>query len=387
MTTKQFTTSAGSHLKNREIFYGTPAPATYTWPVPSGTTEVHVHVWGGGGNGCTNSWEGSGGGGGGYARAPYTVTDSDVLSITVGSNTATSSVTIPTQTPNSPMSALGGCSGNGPPQPWVLRGGAGGTGTVTLHPSFPHYYCMNADGGRGGFPCGPTACGPKTGGGGAAGSPLGTGGEGGWGCQTFGGGIGQAPGTNRFRQCWMTVNGYGWPQPLSPVSTCQAGSYLIGRQNCWAEPATYGNYAPWQLSQGDWGTLALGSVSCTTYMENVNSCYWCPGGGCPGGFTLIYKGPDASTGRDDKWFWVEDMAGAGAFNYTSPIDGKQMSFGGAGAGGGVYGEAGILGGGVDYSTPTGAPPTTAGYAGGAGSSGSPSGGPLVGGHGLVILYW
>ena len=102
-----FTTSAGSHLNNRCIFTG---PQTNTpWPVPKGTTEVHVHVWGGGGAACQTPLSyGRGGGGGGYARTSLIVDDTDSLSITVGGNAGTSSVTVPTQTPGSPITALGG---------------------------------------------------------------------------------------------------------------------------------------------------------------------------------------------------------------------------------------------------------------------------------------
>ena len=160
----------------------------------------------------------------------------------------------------------------------------------------------------------------------------------------------------------------------------------MGRHSCNYEPIAYSSYSPWQLSQGSWETVVLGSVTCNTYLENINSCFYNPSGSQPGAFTTVYKGPEANTGRGDEWFWVEDMAGAGGFNYSTPIDACQMNYAGAGAGGGTYGKGGILGGGADWSTPT--PQLQAGYAGGGGASGNlPSGGPLVGGNGLVILYW
>ena len=292
---KQFTTSAGSHLQNREIFYG---PGSHTWPVPSGTTEVHVHVWGGGGSGYYSSWAGVGGGGGGYARAPYTVTDADTLSITVGANGSTSSVTIPTQTPNSPMSATGGNTSSS-----TSTGGTGGTGTVTLHPSFPHYYCMNADGGAGGAPCGPSYS-SNMGSGGAAGSPLGIGGTGGWGCSNFGGGIGQAPGFNRHSQCYLYCNG-GAGSPVynqsGPLTNCWGGNYLTGRKSgCNYNPDAYTNYNPSSGPMGDLGTISVGSVGCSSFIENVKTCWFCftyPAAvlyTCPGGLTRLYTAPDAN---------------------------------------------------------------------------------------------
>ena len=143
-----FPTSSGGggssetgNLRNRRIFYG---PGTCTWTVPSGTTSVQVHVWGGGGaaTGAPTAQQG-GGGGGGYARAEYAVTDSDSLAITVGGASGTSSVTIPTQSPGSPISATGGSSSTS------STGGAGGSGSISLASPHPTSYCFTAGGGCG----------------------------------------------------------------------------------------------------------------------------------------------------------------------------------------------------------------------------------------------
>jgi len=391
---KQFTTSAGSHLNNREIFYGpaTPGSTPYTWPVPSGTTEVHVHVWGGGGPGHYLSWAGAGGGGGGYARAPYTVTDSDTLAITVGGAAATSSVTIPTQSPTgstSPVSATGGSIGNAP-----SNGGVGGSGAVTLNPTFPHYYCMTANGGCGGWGTGF----PVTqGAGGAAGSPLGTGGDGGWGCSTFGGGIGQAPGNNRHKQEYhYCVGGTGPYTTVGTIYACHGGNYLTGRKSgCYYNPDNYSNYTPSSGSTGDYSTIVLGSVGCSNFMETIKTCWhcWNPASyilsTCPGGFTRTYSAPEANTSRGSEWFYVEDMAGAGGYQYTTPTSDIIQSDAGAGAGGGPQGQAGILGGGSQCNNVNWALPTSAGYGGGGGSNNSAPApqGPHTGGAGLVILYW
>ena len=391
---KQFTTSAGSHLKNREIFYGPDSPGTtpYTWSVPSGTTEVHVHVWGGGGAGHYASWSGAGGGGGGYARAPYTVTDSDTLSITVGSAAASSSVTIPTQAPTSPVSATNGSIGSVPGN----NGGPGGSGAVTLNPTFPQYYCMTADGGCGGWKPSPAYPGPYTGSGGAAGSPLGTGGDGGWGCSNFGGGIGQAPGFNRHCQRFAyCIGGAGPYTQEGTITNCHGGNYLTGRKSgCYSNPDNYNNYSPAVGPIGDYATIVLGSVGRSNFMENIKTCWHCWNQAsytlstCPGAMTRTYSGPEANTSRGDEWFWVEDMAGSGGYQYTSPVSDANMGDAGAGAGGGANGQAGILGGGSQCSSTTWALPTSAGYGGGGGSNGSaPPQGPLTGGAGLVILYW
>jgi len=175
--------SSKPRKQNREVFIG-PTPA-FSWTVPSGTTEVEVHVWGGGGNG-----NGGGGGGGGYARAIYSVTSADTLSITVGGSGGTSSVTIPTQSPISPISATGGTTS---PSGTTSPGGTGGSGSVSLSPLHSTSYCKIATGGTGGtggYAPG-TFCSACGGGGASAGSPFGDGKNGG--CSiTCGGGSGGA---------------------------------------------------------------------------------------------------------------------------------------------------------------------------------------------------
>lgn len=160
---------------SREFITG---PATRTWPVPPGVTELEIHVWGGGGNGASC---GSAGGGGGYSRAKVNVTPTDSLSITVGSFGESSTVSIPTQSPASPIFGGGGTSGsNSPPAALIVPGGAGGVGVATLSPTQPQNYCFSANGGTGGSRYGAGGCACKSGGGGgSAGSPYGNGKDGG----------------------------------------------------------------------------------------------------------------------------------------------------------------------------------------------------------------
>lgn len=158
---------AGNRKKNRRIIHGSVASTTITWLVPPGVTEVEVHCWGAGGDASSSS---GAGGGGGYVTHVFPVTSSDRLLITAGASPGgTSSVSVPTQTPGSPISATGG--GVGAP---FGPGGTGGTGAYTIAPGISTARTFNASGGAGGglSPTGGT-------GGGAAGSPFGTGGGGG----------------------------------------------------------------------------------------------------------------------------------------------------------------------------------------------------------------
>lgn len=367
--TQYFTTSAGSHLNNRCIFTG---PQTSTpWPVPEGTTEVHVHVWGGGGGGCRSSY-GRGGGGGGYARASLAVTDSDALSITVGGAAGTSSVTVPTQTPGSPISATGG--GNATSS----DAGTGGAGTVALAPTQCQWYCYTANGGTGGksLVCQTPA------GGGAAGSPRGPGGCGGHECCGGGGGIGGSPGHN-FR-CYNIRCG---PSSQVTVTLTSAGSALQARNfkangNCvYTQNIINRNYPAFGGSTPNVVT-ELGTVGCSGFYNNVFSkmpcnpvCPTCPEGPSVGNFYTATNSANRNWG--DEWFYVEDMAGAAVGEWSAPVVVLNCPYGPAGAGAGAYGEipAGVLGGGGCNST--------AGCAGGQGAnSGFSPGTP-----GMVVIYW
>ena len=157
--------------ERREFITG---PATRTWLVPPGVSEIEVHVWGGGGDG---GYRGGGGGGGGYSRARLNVTPTDSLSITVGGAGEDSTVSIPTQTPISPMWASGGSVGaTGGSSNGSVAGGAGGVGVSTLAPTQPQVYCYSASGGTGGngYYSIPTTS-AAGGGGASAGSPRGNG--------------------------------------------------------------------------------------------------------------------------------------------------------------------------------------------------------------------
>ena len=124
--------SGGTTFNRREVIVG---PVSTTWTAGS-TGIVEVNCWGGGGNGGEFTG-GSGGGGGGYVRYIYDLTAGDQLSIIVGGTGGTSSVSCPTQSPTSPISATGGSVGLDPgptPTPGTVYadGGAGGVGSGTV---------------------------------------------------------------------------------------------------------------------------------------------------------------------------------------------------------------------------------------------------------------
>jgi hypothetical protein len=288
---------AGSRKKNRRIIHGSVGVTTVTWRVPPGVTEVEVHCWGAGGN--------SAGGGGGYVTHVFPVTPSDSLLITAGASPGgTSSVSVPTQSPISPISATGGGAG----------AGAGGSGSYTIAPGISTARTFNANGGSA----------SPSGGGGAAGSPFGPGGNGGvWtGYGSGGGGIGGPGGYGDFPNLFGGGGG-----SLGPGANVRPLSYPGG------------------------GLGKNGYKSSTVSATPVNAA------------TV-----ENASGNDD-WFYVDEILGAG---------GSVNSLnGGAGAGGaglsGLAGSGGILGGG-------GSPSGNGGLAGGGGNGGT-------GGAGLIILYW
>lgn len=352
---------------NRRIFYG---PGQCTWPVPLGTTSVQVHVWGGGGAATDSpTIAQGGGGGGGYARAEYAVTDGDELAITIGGTAGTSSITIPTQSPLSPVSAIGG-------QNSVSNLGApGGYGSVSLGPTHPTSYCFTANGGAGGdsSPCIANSLNPTTypnysnrwtgtGGGGAAGSPQGNGGSG----------------------------GNGFADAIPGASTGSGGG--IGK-------AANGDRCGGGGSRGH----LLGKNGC-----NSNQA---------GGFSQAVR----AKCRDDVWWRVEEIGGVGGVAWgdlCSVNANHQVMAGGSGSGGGgggisfrtsptttdymkftasMGGQGGFLGGGggnmyycqehatftqpcYDYVYQACPTDGRGGYAGGAG-------GGAEGTPGVVIIYW
>ena len=334
--TQYFTTSAGSHLNNRCIFTGAQ---NATWPVPEGTTEVHVHVWGGGGGAChTPTAYGRGGGGGGYARASLSVTSSDSLSITVGGATGTSSVTVPTQTPGSPISATGGTDATS------LIAGSGGTGTVALAPTQCQWYCYTATGGAGGHS---EVC-QAPAGGGAAGSPRGNGGRGGGECCSAGGGIGGSPG-DTFK-CFQVACR---PQPTNfqnkiTTQIWMGGSALQARQVSACSHCHLASFMcrPFQTSTTPTVTVEFGSVGCSRFFNTAFN----KGGTAPqqAVFAKHDGGRGINKGMDDEWFYVEDMAGSSVAIWASNVletHSPMPGNGGAGAGGNQCNPAGVLGGG------------------------------------------
>lgn len=175
----------GGGFNRRDVYVG---PLSTTWTAGS-PGNVEVTCWGGGGAGAPGPG-GGGGGGGGYVRYIYSVVTGDQLSISVGATAGTSSVSCPTQSPTSPISATGGSNalapelvtpsfdvaihGGGNPQAGIGTGGAGGVGSGTV-PSPRSGYLLTRSGGRGANGSGNSPLGPGQntyygGGGGAAGN-------------------------------------------------------------------------------------------------------------------------------------------------------------------------------------------------------------------------
>ena len=407
------TTSVSSHLKNRQVFKGSQST---TWQVPEGTTEVWVHVWGGGGGSCGGRdaaqpfcpYYASGGGGGGYSRAIYYVTDTDTLSITVGGTGGTSSVSVPTQTPGSPLSATGGSTSGD-----KCAGGTGGTGSVTLNPTFPTYYCFTASGGNGGSNLCPNGMGFA--GGGAAGSPLGVGGNGGDGygnnspcccicadgCRTNGGGgIG---GSNGMLMGAQLINPEGIGTELtfniSGGSALQQNAQVqstasVCRYGCIYQPTVQcGLCCQCGALVGSVGSYQVVTTTIDKYASNVSPLSYC------NSRNRGYYSRNTTSGTD--WFYVEDIAGSSGFLTPLSITCTSTVPTGDGAGGGggsssysdtpssiVGTNGGFLGGGGGFnalSIPsypnTGA--SSGGCAGGSGGSDT----PISGTPGAVIIYW
>lgn len=215
-----------SAKSNREFITG---PSTRTWPVPPGVSELEIHVWGGGGSAGANA---SGGGGGGYSRAKVNVTPTDSLSITVGGSGEGSTVSIPTQSPSSPIFGGGGtpgCAGN-PTTVCCVAGQPGGVGIATLSPVQPQNYCFSATGGTGGARCGPAGQ-KASGGGGSAGSPYGNGKNGGSATSGSSSSSGATILTDGESFCVSAIN-------------LTAGTNLLTAQQLGTAPETRGQYDP-----------------------------------------------------------------------------------------------------------------------------------------------
>lgn len=153
-----------------------------TFTVPAGVSKIRVRVVGAGG-GRGNGGVGGGGGGGGYAHGVFTVTPGQSFPVTVG--IGGNQVDGGASSFGALISATGGKKGNHLPP---YNGGDGGIGVGGD---------FQASGGKGGT--GDGSVNPKAGGG-AAGSQLGDGGNGGdWvsGASTSGGGgVGGGKGGN-----------------------------------------------------------------------------------------------------------------------------------------------------------------------------------------------
>jgi hypothetical protein len=367
------TSTPGNRL-NRRIFYGpldSPTAATVNWTVPDTTNTVEVHAWGGGGGGfcALNPAENhcyGGGGGGGYARAEYDVTGGDILAITAGGITGTSSVTIPTQGPISPVSATAGSNTN------TASGAAGGGGSVTLNPTFPTSYCMIAFGGSGGVGMCQSSPNP-------------------W------------PGTATFWKLYMGGGGGAAGSPLGP------GCYgSCGSQPNWAGGG--GGGIGGQANSGHGGgsrTCAKINVAGRGGTTNANRIYR--------GNSVCNRAYSSTRANcnEDVWWRVEDIQGEGGLGAGCQASIRQNNMimaGGKGAGGGGAGvlwgcmggnfsqyqllgqggRGGILGGGggnILYCNDPGGTCITWDCCDGKGGAAGGSGGGQTGTPGIVIIYW
>jgi hypothetical protein len=414
-----FSNSKSTSTKlNRRIMYG---PSNELWPVPQGTTEVEVHVWGGGGSSCrlcfsppSSGGAAGAGGGGGYARARYSVTSTDCLCITVGGNGGTSSVTIATQSPTSPVSATGG--GNATCVPGSpcgsVDGGVGGSGSVSLGPTHSTTYCFTASGGNGvGASSYPTTPGPAPsvcrcgGGGGAAGSPRGNGGDGGLSKNTnepgpsviygAGGSIGlgtaytlAVDGLDNGCKAYIvyggssdTRNGFNYDNVVNESSCCYPLNFGGSCPNCsvFRSMISFG-YPHSYVTAGKFGA----------YTNPVS----------PGQVSYGYT-TDINVRNIDSWFYVEDIPGYGAVSHLGcgsfcpNVAAVRVAFNAQDGGGGTQNfPAGLLGGGGGGIIPgtCGCYTTYAGCAGGSGSVNASNqccytSTSIPGTPGVVIIYW
>ena len=326
--------SAGTNTtggkSNRLIFTG---PVTRTWTAPESATEVEVHCWGGGGNGSANSGpdpRGGGGGGGGYVRHIYPNSLGAIsLSITVGGRGETSSVTCPTQSPTSPISATGGSTAT------TGAGSTGGNGSFTIAPGISTHYTFAASGGAGGAGISTTV--PPTPPGQAApeGVAAGGGGGGGGGSPYGNGGVGAGASL----------------VPVTPTTATAAGGG--------------GGWGP-----GAGGVNRFGGAALNESLSNLNTS---------SNASITYNiNPLASSPAPAqvavKWFAVEDIAtelldrGGG---FTDPGTAPDSDFGGGSGGSSLASQ------GVGDSLIAG---------GGGGGANAPGAGGL-GGLGCVIIYW
>ena len=177
----------------RRLYRGTGGTGnTVNWTVPDGVEKIRVTaIGGGGGGGChTGSYYGgAGGGGGSFASGEYTVTEGEVITITVGHggagiysgsrspNGGTTSV-ISNGGTNINISAEGGEGGS-----YSTTMGSGGDSVVVGGNNLVAGSMIRSAGGPGGYGAWTAwASGPEgyaSGGGGSAGSMFGRGGAGG----------------------------------------------------------------------------------------------------------------------------------------------------------------------------------------------------------------
>ena len=180
------------------------------WTVPDGVEKVRITcIGGGGGGGCNTGhyYAGSGGGGGAFTSAEYTVSEGDVLRVTVGhggygfysssgnagSGGTTTVYDLATGGANISLSAEGGTGGQYYGMPTPMPGGAseGGNNIVCQGSSQVAGTVIRSAGGHGGSGSDHGyAWGPENyvaGGGGSAGSMYGNGHPGGSGYQYRGG--------------------------------------------------------------------------------------------------------------------------------------------------------------------------------------------------------
>lgn len=232
-------------------------PGTYTFTVPANVTIVRAIVIGGGGAGGAspdgNYYGGDGGCGGGFAMGEYTVTPGQSITVTVGSSGRSPQTRgWPDGTgENGGTSSFGAfCSATG--------GGGGGwrnnNGKTRTPGTATGGTIINSTGGTGGYGS-PSSYGWSTekypgGGGGSAGSWIGTGGNGG-NCESYGGQTAAGPGGGGIggpggNTSWPNSNTSNWWM-------CGAGG---GGS---AEGGGYGYYAentPTQSGFGGRGIMA-----------------------------------------------------------------------------------------------------------------------------------
>lgn len=370
---RYLTTTAATNTSKKYKLFGTAG--TYTFTTPDGVASLDVAVWGAGGPARKQCYYGengpcycvAGGGGGGFACGTVTTSPGTQYSVVIGDSGGSSSFgTLLSATGGSYGTGGIGCAGASVIDPVTAAGGSGST-------AFYYNYVSGRD--------------LATAGGGASGSPYGTGGNGagGIGCCCCGGayqpGAGGGGGWGLGHGSEVAGGGAGYS------AYCSAGGGTGGPGSVIVGPGGSTMHA---------GGLGLSGAGA---MPALVMCM-CNGG--TAGIAAVQVSPPVTATDNnsmDPFLRLRSLSGGGgttsgsglnAFcggtNVAPYVVGMANPHGAVGGGGGCYGNGGF-GGGGGYKG-------NGGFGGGAGSYGNPGcggggsvGGSAVGGQGAVLVVY